>query len=54
MTNEMHNSYKQFYSVVFCLLYMFRTKLVVHPQEHGVIYCITLFGTIVLSGESTC
>ena len=29
MTNEMHNSYNQFYSTVFCLLYMFRTNLVV-------------------------
>ena len=25
---------------------MFRTNLVVHHQEHGVIYCITQFGTI--------
>ena len=34
---------------------MFRTNLVVHHQEHGIIYCITQFGTIgtvVLSGES--
>ena len=46
MTSEMHNSYKQFYSTVFCLLYMFRTNLVVHHQEHGIIYCITQFGTI--------
>ena len=44
-----------FYSTVFCLLYMFRTNLVVHHKEHGIIYCITQFGatgTIVLSGES--
>ena len=25
---------------------MFRTILVVHHQEHGIIYCITQFGTI--------
>ena len=25
---------------------MFRTNLVVHRQEHGIIYCITQFGTI--------
>ena len=42
----MHNSYYQFYSTVFCLPYMFRTNLVVHHQEHGIIYCITQFGTI--------
>ena len=42
MTNEIHNSYNQFYSTVFCLLYMFRTNLVVH-EEHGIIYCITQF-----------
>ena len=48
MTNEMHNSYNQFfYSTVFCLLYMFRKNLVVHHQEHHIIYCITQFGTIV-------
>ena len=42
MTNEMHNSYKQFlfHST---LLYMFRTNLVIHQQEHGVIYCITQY-----------
>ena len=33
MINEMHNSYNQFYSTVFCLLYMFRTNLVIHHQE---------------------
>ena len=36
---------------------MFRTSLVVHHQEHDIIYCITQFGTvgtIVLSGESSC
>ena len=58
MTNDNHNRYNQFfYSTVFCLLYMFRTNLVVHHQEHGMIYCITQFGTIgtvVLSGESSC
>ena len=41
----MHTSYTQFYSTVFCLLYMFLTNLVVH-QEHGIIYCITQFGTV--------
>ena len=46
MTNEMHNCYNNFYSTVFCLLYMFRTNLVVHHQEHSIIYCITQFGTI--------
>ena len=46
MTNEMHNSYNQFYSTVFCLLYMFRTNLAVHHQEHGIIYCVIQFGTI--------
>ena len=33
---------------------MFRTSLAVHHQQHGIIYCITQFGTIgtiVLSGE---
>ena len=30
MTNEMHNSYNQFLFHSFCLLYMFRTNLVVH------------------------
>ena len=25
---------------------MFRKNLVVHHQEHGIIYCITQFGTI--------
>ena len=43
MTNEMHNSYNQFYSTIFCLLYMFRTNLVVHHQKHGIIYCITQY-----------
>ena len=41
MTKEMYNSYNQFYSTVFCLLYMFRTNLVVHHQQHGIMYCIT-------------
>ena len=31
------------YSTVFCLLYLFRTNLVVHHQEHGIIYCITQY-----------
>ena len=43
MTNEMHNSYNQFYSSFFCLLYMFRTNLAVHHQQHGIIYCITQY-----------
>ena len=43
MTNELHNSYNQFYSTVFCLLYMFRTDLVVHHHEHGIIYYITQY-----------
>ena len=30
----------------FFLLYMFRKNLVVHHQEHSIIYCITQFGTI--------
>ena len=48
------------YSILFhnfCLLYMFRKNLVVHHQEHSIMYCITQFGTIgtlVLSGESSC
>ena len=42
----MHNSYNQFYSTVFCLLSIFRTNLAVHHQQHGIIYCITQFGTI--------
>jgi predicted polyphosphate/ATP-dependent NAD kinase len=47
MTNEMHNSYNQFlFHSFFCLLYMFRTNRVVHHQQHGIIYCITQFGTI--------
>ena len=40
----------------FYLLCMFRTNLVVHHQQHCIIYCITQFGTIgtlVLSGESS-
>jgi hypothetical protein len=38
MTNEMYNSYNKFYSTIFCLLHMFRKNLVVHHQEHGVMY----------------
>ena len=37
MTNEMHNSCNQILFHSFCLLYMFRTNLAVHPQEHGII-----------------
>ena len=48
MTNEMHNSYNQFlFHIIFRLLYMFRKDLVVHHQQHGIIYRITQFGTIV-------
>ena len=43
MTNKMHNSYNQFYNPFFCLLYMFRTNLVTHHEEHGIIYCITQY-----------
>ena len=35
----MHNSYNQF--LFHSLLYMFRTNVVVHHQEHGITYCIT-------------
>ena len=42
----MHNSYNQFLFHSFCLLYMFRTNLVVRHQEHSIIYCITQFGSI--------
>ena len=39
MTNETHSSYNQFlFQSFFCLLYMFRTNLVVHHQEHGIVY----------------
>ena len=47
MTKEMLISYNQLLFHSFCLLYMFRTKLVFHHQEHGIIYYITQFGTIV-------
>ena len=41
MTNEMHSSYNQFLFHSFvCLLYMFRTNLVVHHQEYCIIYCV--------------
>ena len=53
MTSKMHNSYNQFYSTIFCLLYMFRTNLVIHHQEHSIIYCITQFGTIVQASVAT-
>ena len=54
ITNEMHNSYIQFfYSTVFHLLYMFPTNLVVHHQEHGTIYCITQLWYN-RTGESSC
>ena len=38
ITNEVHNSYNQFF-----LFHIFRMNLVVHHQEHGIIYCITQF-----------
>ena len=46
-----------FYSTVFCLLNMFRTNLVVHYQEHGIMYCVIQFGTIgtvVLAARLAC
>jgi phage terminase small subunit len=43
ITNEMYSSYDKFLFHSFCLLYMFRRNLVVHHQEHGVIYCITQY-----------
>ena len=43
----MHNSSNQIYFTVFCLLYMFRTNLLVHHQEHGMTCCITQCGTVV-------
>ena len=49
----MHNSYNQLYSTVFCLLYMFRTNLVVHQQEHGIIYCTTHYNRYNRAGESS-
>ena len=52
MTNEMHSSYNQFYSTVFCLLYMFRTNQIVHHQEHGIIYCITQYNRYNRAGET--
>ena len=42
MTNEMHNSFNQFIPQ-FCLLYMFRTNLVVYHQEHSLKYRITRY-----------
>ena len=51
MTKEMHNSYNQFLFIFllhsfFCLLYMFQKNIVVHHQEHDIMYCITQSGTI--------
>ena len=54
MTNEMHNSYNQFLFHSFLSALHVSNKSIVHHQEHGIIYCITQFGTIVLSGESSC
>ena len=45
MTNEMDNYCNKFIPQ-FYLLYMFRTNLVVHHQEHSIIYCSTQFGTV--------
>ena len=53
MANEMHSSYKQSYLTFFCLLYMFRTNLVVHHQEHGIIYCITQYNRYNRAGETS-
>ena len=53
MTNEMHNSYNQFlFHSFFCLLYMFRKNLILHHQQHGVIYCITQYSRFNRAGES--
>ena len=35
------------YNILCWMLYMFRTNLVVHHQQHVIIYCITQFGTMV-------
>ena len=48
----MHNSCNQFLFHSFCLLYMFRTNLVVHHQEHGIIYCITQYNRYNRAGDS--
>ena len=41
ITNKMHSSYNHFlFHSFFCLLYMFRTNLVVHHQKHGIMYCV--------------
>ena len=54
INNEMHNSCNQFlHSTVFCLLYMFRTNLVVHYQEHRIIYCITQYNRYNRAGQSS-
>ena len=47
ITNEMHSSYDQFLFHSFCLLSMLWMNLIIHYQEHGIIYCITQSGTIV-------
>ena len=52
MNSEMHNSYNQFLFHSFCLFYMFRTNVVVHRQEHGIIYCITQYSRYNSAGES--
>ena len=54
MTKEMHNSSIQFYSTVFCVLYMFRKNLAVHHQQHVIIYCITQYNRYNRAGESSC
>jgi hypothetical protein len=57
MTNEMRSSYNQFLFHRLLLLYMFRTNLVVHHQEHCLIYCITQYNRYNLynrAGESSC
>ena len=43
-----------FYYTVFCLLYMFRTSLVIHYQELGIIYYITQYNRYNRAGESNC
>ena len=33
------------------MLYMFRTNLVLHHQEHGIIYCITQYNILCLAPD---
>jgi hypothetical protein len=47
MTNEMHNSYNQFYSIVFLSSLHVSKESSRSSAQHGIIYCITQFGAIV-------